>query len=66
MNHPSQSRSRRPLPIREGDKFKSSNGQLWTVFDCMGFGRGYWVHSEDRRYQTVYRYAELQGMERVS
>jgi hypothetical protein len=53
-------------PIREGDKFRSTDGEIWTVLDNMGFGRGYWTHSADRKMQTVFKYEELQNMKRVS
>lgn len=52
-------------PIVVGDKFKSSNGQVWTVFEAMPFGRGYWVVSADRCRQTIMNRYNLELMERI-
>lgn len=51
-------------PIREGDRFRSSCGTEWTVFDIIPV-QGCWVHSADRRYQTMFKHRELRTMERL-
>jgi hypothetical protein len=54
------------LPIVEGDKFKAKSGEVWTVTECLGFGRGYWIISADRCRQTIFNRHNLELMERIN
>ena len=53
------------IPIVVGDRFKSPKHE-WIVYECLGFGRGYWVVSSDRRYQTIFKRDALETMERIA
>ena len=54
------------IPIIEGSVFKSKSGEIYRVFECLGFGRGYWVVAESDRSQTVFQRQQLERMERVA
>lgn len=56
---------KRSNPIRVGDTFQSQGGELWTVTEDMKFGRGYWVVSQDRCRQTIFKRQTLERMQRA-